>query len=901
MEERIIIEVVDKIPTSIEKKLKGIGNAAELSALKLERAKNATAVSSERLIQFQRKSEIEMQRLVKATAQAESAVLRLQKAQDRLARSSRRASSGGGFTLPGRGMLKGGLAALGVGLGVKEIIDLGNEYVTLTNKIKVVTDSETQHAQVMSRVFDIANTTRTSVSDTATAFQRLDMALKPLGASQSETLRMTETINKAFILGGASTQEAAGALRQLTQAFNAGKLAGDEYRSVSENAPIIMEALSRSLGKTKGELKEMSAEGKITSEVLRKAIGEAEILIDARFSKTVPTMGQAVEVLKNKLIELFGEIENKSGLFGGIASGIISISNEVTDLSGAVSDLFKAFGDLKSITGLGTENIQGWLALRRVIQGVTVLISAVIDGLKLVSVGSLQLVESVLKLGRAVTGAVYTSAKLLPEMAPGRNELVAFLNGTTTALNLLEVSVGDLKMEIFKSGSGLAKTISGVLDTEEALIAQRKLKEEIKSQRLEIERLATAYLNMEEIVKKSPSGIGKSNLSILKSQYEEAKKNLDIMMKNSGLRPAGEGTGTGKLKSDNLGNKKGRSEKLWFTGRKFGEPGVDILQDPLERMASQSWMLTDATANLTERDLTKLNAIQTELNGILEDTIGKVNELDIKIKATQKAMQLGVDPNEALLAAFPDLLGGTRVEEDVRLKREKERYDKLKELAKDSAKGKEALRQYEAKKEMEDYQKKLGYAETFFGNLSSLQQTSSKETFALGKAAALASAGVQSAQAILKIYGDSTISPWIQSAMAASVAIATGVQVANIASAEMPGYEAGGYTGDMGRKQVAGVVHGREFVVNAAATARNRASLEAMNAGKSVGNNVSVTIENYGTSKDFEVQNNEGNLRIIARDEISRMVPTLVSAELANPNSKTSKSLARNTNTTRQR
>lgn len=130
----------------------------------------------------------------------------------------------------------------------------------------------------------------------------------------------------------------------------------------------------------------------------------------------------------------------------------------------------------------------------------------------------------------------------------------------------------------------------------------------------------------------------------------------------------------------------------------------------------------------------------------------------------------------------------------------------------------------------------------------------------------------------------------------------------SLALASMAGFQTGGYTGEMGVGQVAGVVHGKEFVMNAEATARNRPALEAMNRGASVGTGaqVNVSIENYGTSKDFEVQQlSETDIRIIARDEARSAVrteaPSVISAEIGNPNSGVSKSLARNTQTQRRR
>jgi hypothetical protein len=135
----------------------------------------------------------------------------------------------------------------------------------------------------------------------------------------------------------------------------------------------------------------------------------------------------------------------------------------------------------------------------------------------------------------------------------------------------------------------------------------------------------------------------------------------------------------------------------------------------------------------------------------------------------------------------------------------------------------------------------------------------------------------------------------------------------SLALASMVGFKDGGYTGEGGVNQVMGVVHGKEFVMNAQATAANRPLLEAMNrgavtasSGTSGGGPVSISIENYGTSKDFEVQQlGPDEIRIIARDEaratVRKEAPAVISSEITNPNSSVSKSLGRYTQTQRRR
>jgi hypothetical protein len=157
-------------------------------------------------------------------------------------------------------------------------------------------------------------------------------------------------------------------------------------------------------------------------------------------------------------------------------------------------------------------------------------------------------------------------------------------------------------------------------------------------------------------------------------------------------------------------------------------------------------------------------------------------------------------------------------------------------------------------------------------------------------------------------------------ALAASIALAQGFAATSAMSgaaagaggggagqfAGTTGYATGGYTGMLGTDRVAGVVHGQEYVLNAAATARNRGTLDAMNAGATVGTGgmggIKVEINNYGTSKEFEVQQiDETRVRIIARDEVAKGAPRVVANDISQPNGTVSKAINTHTTASRRR
>lgn len=292
----------------------------------------------------QQRSATEAQRTATAAAQAAAAqdraalaALRLKQAQEQAANSSKGLSSE--LATLGRQAV----ALAGTYFGAKAVLDAADAYTNLQNKLRNVTDTSIQLNEVSRQVFDIANRTRSPVAETAAAFQRFDMAMKQLGASQQESLRMTETINKAIVVSGATSQEAAAGMLQLAQAFGSGRLQGDEFRSIMENLPAVADMIAKHLGVTRGELKKMSTDGKLTAQVMREAFAAAAADMDARFGKTVPTIGQSMTVLKNNFTQFVGQVDQSLGVTRAISTIILTLANNMGVLAAALATVGAAF------------------------------------------------------------------------------------------------------------------------------------------------------------------------------------------------------------------------------------------------------------------------------------------------------------------------------------------------------------------------------------------------------------------------------------------------------------------------------------------------------------------------------------------------------------------------------
>lgn len=235
-----------------------------------------------------------------------------------------------------RATIRRTFAGIGIGLLVRELTQAADAYTNLQNRIRTVTESEQELADVTAQIFQIANDTRSAFDATAEVYARTALAAKDLGISQQDTLAFTKSLNQAVALSGASAEEARAGLIQLSQGLASGALRGDELRSVLEQLPVVADVIAKSLGVTRGELREMGAEGKITADIILRAFEQAREELDERFGKSVPTIGQSFTVLRNNLVQTVGEFDQAVGASGVFAQLIVFIAENLDIAAGGV-------------------------------------------------------------------------------------------------------------------------------------------------------------------------------------------------------------------------------------------------------------------------------------------------------------------------------------------------------------------------------------------------------------------------------------------------------------------------------------------------------------------------------------------------------------------------------------
>lgn len=188
---------------------------------------------------------------------------------------------------------------------LKKGINISDEFMNTSARLNLINDGAQTQLELQEKIFAAANRSRGVYSDMASAVSKLQMLAGDAFGSNNETIAFTELMQKSFKVGGASATEQSSAMLQLTQAMASGRLQGDEYRSISENAPLILEAISRYTGKSRGELKQLSTDGLISASIIKNAIFAMSDEINEKFATMPMTFADVWNKIKNGATRAF--------------------------------------------------------------------------------------------------------------------------------------------------------------------------------------------------------------------------------------------------------------------------------------------------------------------------------------------------------------------------------------------------------------------------------------------------------------------------------------------------------------------------------------------------------------------------------------------------------------------
>ena len=229
------------------------------------------------------------------------------------------------------------LGTVGLGLhlfsgGIAGIARTADEFNNYQSRITLVSKSNQEASRTFRQLMTVANDTGQLFGATAELYTRVYRAMGDRANSQ-ELLQFTKTINQSMVVSGANAQEASAAIIQLSQGMASGTLRGEEFNSVAEQAPVILEMLQKSLGKTRGELRKMAEDGELTTEVVLRAVRESAEGVQAQYDQMPKTIGRAVNELTNAWMQFIGQTDGALSA-SSVAATVISTLAQHLNLLG---------------------------------------------------------------------------------------------------------------------------------------------------------------------------------------------------------------------------------------------------------------------------------------------------------------------------------------------------------------------------------------------------------------------------------------------------------------------------------------------------------------------------------------------------------------------------------------
>lgn len=201
-----------------------------------------------------------------------------------------------------------------------------------------------QLVDVTERVFNITQQTRGSLDATASLYARLERATREYGTSADDLAKLTTIINQGFVVSGATAQEAENAIIQLSQGLASGALRGEEFNSVNEQGNRLIVALADSMGVGIGQMRQMAAAGKLTTDVVVNGLLSQGVTIGNEFANTTTTISQALQVAGNNITKFFGEnssVKTGAAIFN---DAVVTVSENIGILSGALTAVAAVMG-----------------------------------------------------------------------------------------------------------------------------------------------------------------------------------------------------------------------------------------------------------------------------------------------------------------------------------------------------------------------------------------------------------------------------------------------------------------------------------------------------------------------------------------------------------------------------
>ena len=263
-----------------------------------------------------------------------------------------------------------GLVATYVSLQtVSKAMDLSDTMTQTIARLDIMNDGLQTTEQLQQMIYQSAQRSRGSYQESADAVAKMGIMAKDAFNSNAELVAFVEQLNKQFTIAGTSQEGVSAAMLQLTQAMSSGVLRGEELNSVFEQAPTIIQSIADYLDVPIGQIREMAAEGQISSEIVKNALLSAAEETDAKFAQMPMTWGQVFTSVKNQALMAFQPVLDKINEIANNPDFQVFASNAV----GALSTIAMYLLQIMEFAGMVATFIgENWSIIAPIVMGIVI-------------------------------------------------------------------------------------------------------------------------------------------------------------------------------------------------------------------------------------------------------------------------------------------------------------------------------------------------------------------------------------------------------------------------------------------------------------------------------------------------------------------------------------------------
>ena len=249
----------------------------------------------------------------------------------------------------------------------KKLVNLSDEIVTIDARLNLITDTTAQKNNLKNAIYQSAQDARAPLNDFANNVAKVGQLAGQHFANNGEIVKFNNLMAKSFKISGASAQETAAAMYQLNQAMASGVLQGDEFRSIRENAPMLAQGIAKAMGVGMDALKDLSRDGAITADVIKKAVFGMENDINKSFKQMPMTWKDVWTKASNATIKALEPVLfyiNKlanSEKFQGFVNGVTNAFKTLGTVAEAV---------LNGIATVASFMYDNWSLIEPIVYGV---------------------------------------------------------------------------------------------------------------------------------------------------------------------------------------------------------------------------------------------------------------------------------------------------------------------------------------------------------------------------------------------------------------------------------------------------------------------------------------------------------------------------------------------------